>query len=120
MNKTSIKNAIAVLTSQDIKPYELLLALGERDIVPADEANNIENQVQSREGSITPEGFVRNAIAKLKTLSFQQKDWVISSLKTAIGDTSVLSGIGETPSSPKNLIYWAVVLGFLLLFATKK
>lgn len=113
MNKTAIKNAIAVLTAQNIKPYDLLLALGEKDIVPEAAVASREQRVQARDGKITPEGFVRNAIEDLKTLDFQQKDWAIKSLKNAIGDVSLLSGFGATPSSPSNLIFWAVVLGFL-------
>lgn len=113
MNKTAIKNAIAVLTSQNIKPYDLLLALGEKDIVPDEAVTSREQRVQARDGKITPEGFVRNAIEDLKKMDFQQKDWVIKSLKTAIGDVSPLSGFAATKSSPSNLIFWAVVLGFL-------
>ena len=113
MNETAIKNVIALLTSQNIKPYDLLLALGEKDIVPDEAANEREQRVQARDGKITPEGFVRNAIEDLKKTDFQQKDWVIKSLKNAIGDKSLLSGFGATKSSPSNLIFWAIVLGFL-------
>lgn len=113
MNKTAIKNAIAVLTSQNIKPYDLLLALGEKDIVPDEAVTSREQRVQARDGKITPEGFVRNAIEDLKKLDFQQKDWAIKSLKNAIGDVSPLSGFAESNSSPSNLIFWAVVVGFL-------
>lgn len=115
MDKLVVKNAIAILSANDIKPYDLLLALGEEDIVPEDIVANRKQRASSRDGSPSPKAYIRNAIEDLSKLNFDQKNFVIKSLKETIGDVSALSGFAATKHAPSNLLFWAAVIGLLFV-----
>lgn len=92
------------LSSQNLATYDLLLALGKKELVP----NNVllvqRTRTINRDGKETPEGYLRNAIEDLSKVNFKYKSQIISLLQQQIG-SNTLSGFGQTDQSPLTLLH---------------
>ena len=96
MDKKVITKVNFLLTAENIIPYDLLLALGEQNLVPEKIRNDRIARVLKRDRKDTPEGYLRNAVEDLSKLNFNNKEQVLSLLRSQLG--SNLSGFGQTAS----------------------
>jgi hypothetical protein len=87
-----VKEINSILSTQNITPYDLLLALGKQDIVPDDIVSDRRQRVINRGGQESPQEYIKNALEDLRKLSFQKKDYVIKSLEGLSRKKSSFSG----------------------------
>ena len=113
MDKKEIKSAIATLSDNGISPYDLLIAIGNADVVPEEIIENRKSRVLARDGKESPEGFLKNAIEDLQKMEFRGKDQVLKVLKGNAGITT-LSGLGTFDKSPSDQALCLLHLSFII------
>jgi hypothetical protein len=114
MDKKEIKSAIATLSDNGISPYDLLLALGNTDVVPEEIVENRKSRVLVRDGKESPQGYLKNAIEDLQKVGFRGKDQVLKVLKGNAGITT-LSGLGSLDAEPADQALCLLHLGFIVV-----
>ena len=100
MDKQVITRVNFLLSAQDITSYDLLLAMGEGNLVPDSIRNDRISRILKRDGKESPEGYIKNAIEDLSKMNFSNKTQVMSMLQSQLGRG--LSGFGQTatPAPP--------------------
>lgn len=109
MNKNEIKEAIATVSDSGISPYDLLLALGNKDVVPQNIIEDRKSRVLNRDGKETSSGYIKNAIEDLSKMTFKGKDQVLKLLKLNL-DKGFLSGLNEEASRPSWILPFFILL----------
>jgi hypothetical protein len=119
-NIESIKEINAILSFQDITPYDLLLALGNKDIVPDDVIADRKQRILARGEKESPYGYIKNAMEDLQKLNFERKQEVLDKLGKIVGPKT-LSGY-ETFSG-FSAAYWgfgALILAAIIVYYFKQ
>ena len=92
MNTEVLYDTAEYLTSVGVTPYDLWMAIGQKDKVPKSKQMDSLERVSARDGIIIPVGFARNAIEDLKAMNFPMKDKVIADLQAAIKGGGLKAG----------------------------
>jgi len=103
MDKNVLTKINFILTGENITPYDILLAMGQKDLVPASVAADRLVRTVKRDGMETPIGYLKNAYEDLSKLDFGQKATVLKLLQGQI--KSSFSGLGQTsaPAPPASM-----------------
>jgi len=114
MDTKTIKKINFTLSAQNITPYDLLLALDKKDLVPNDIIINRQARVLGRDGKETPEGYIKNAIEDLNKLNFKNKNQILSVLQQ---QSKTLSGFNDETAQMQKLhcIYLIIPIAVIMV-----